>query len=281
MKRSLLTAVVVLSVFFLVASASAGQKNHKKDQNSNGNFQNYAQNLGLNLQSGQGQGIAGIITKFTSKSHKHHDDPQPLDPNRPDDRVPVAPVTPQGPPGFVFVNGHWERERAPKTPTMIVDPLPGSVGPIVRDHGAASQPIVRDHRTTSGPIVRDHRDSANQSGFGVFDNLTPPASVSTWQHSQSSHTVAPIVRDHRTTSGPIVRDHRTGAPQGGVSVTTTPGGTRNNDITGSGPNPLELLGDGLAKVGNVFGIGYGSITPVGDSRDHRTVTPQPIVRDHR
>ena len=53
-------------------------------------------------------------------------------------------------------------------------------------------------------------------------------------------------------------------------MTTTPGGgTRDNAITGSGPNPLELAVDGLAEVGNVFGIGYGSITPVGDSRDHR------------
>jgi hypothetical protein len=59
--------------------------------------------------------------------------------------------------------------------------------------------MQRDHRTAI-PIVRDHR-----SGAEVRDRRTP----------------SPVVRDHR--GGAEVQDHRgpNGAPQGGVTVTSS------------------------------------------------------------
>jgi hypothetical protein len=239
MKRSLLTVAVIVSLFSLVASASAGQKNRNRDRDNNNNgqgSQSFVQNLGIGRKlGGQAGGIANMVSNFTKKNHKHDDKPKPqLDPNRPDDRVPVepvAPVTPQGRPGFVWVGDHWERERAPKTPQMIVNPLPETLSP-----------VVRDHRTTT----------------------------------------APIVRDHRTTTAPVVRDHRTGSPSGGVTVTATPGSSRDNAITSSGFNPFASALNGLTTVGNKLGIGYGEVTSgAPGSRDHRTPNPQPIVRDHR
>jgi hypothetical protein len=65
---------------------------------------------------------------------------------------------------------------------------------------------------------------------------------------RDQRTSQPIVRDHRTTQ-PQVRDHREGAAggtfvtSGGVTVTTTPAGSRGeNAITGSGFDSLGLLG---------------------------------------
>jgi hypothetical protein len=178
----------------LVANASAGQKNRNRDQNNDNNnnsssndrsLQKYTQKLGLDFSSDRG------VANFKKHGHKHDDHPRPIDPGRGDGRVPVKPVTPQGPPGFVFVDGHWEREKAPQKPIMIVDPIPGSVGPVLRDHRTTGKPIVRDHRTTSGPVVRDHRQGSPQGGVSV------------------TTTSDGNIRDHRTvTPKPTVRDHR-------------------------------------------------------------------------
>ena len=64
---------------------------------------------------------------------------------------------------------------------------------------AARDPIVRDHRAE--PVVRDQRTS----GPIVPDNWTP----------------GPIVRDHQTPGA--MRDHggQNGAPEGGVTVTSS------------------------------------------------------------
>ena len=150
------------------------------------------------------------LSKLISGFKKHHGDqpepkkdPIPIDPGRGDGRMPVTPL-PTTPPvvrdhrdgastrggDFVFVNGHWERVKAPK----VVKPTsPFPPGTVVRDHRTpgsplASGPTIRDHRTA--PVVRDHR--------------TPPA-----------------IRDHRT--APVIRDHRTGSADasGGVTVTVT------------------------------------------------------------
>ena len=124
------------------------------------------------------------------------------------------PVTPQGRPGFAWVDGNWERERAPTPPKIIVDPAPDSVGPVVRDHRATSQSIIRDHRTSTAPIVRDHRTTAvpvvrdDRKPGSVFDaakNQGLDASAP-WN---GISTAGPVVRDHRTTSQPIIRDRRT------------------------------------------------------------------------
>lgn len=310
MKRStLLTAAVVTLVALQAAPALAGKKSRKNNQN-----QDQQQNQQQDQQQGQQRkfNVQSLLNgqpnwQSLIKKHKKHDQPvTPLDPGRPDDRVPVEEpvvVTPPSRPGFVFVDGHWEREKAPKVPTTIVDPAStvGTTGTVVvRDHRtqkppfsvgkpplstgqghggvtvtSGAGPIIRDHRdggatvtTQGGPIIRDHRKSTN-----IFN----PTGGKTW-------TVGPTVRDHRTITPPPLAS---GNGQGGVTVTATPGGgQRDNAITGSGPNPLDLLAEGAAKVGNVFGIGYGEVTsgngsaPKGPTiRDHRA--PAPVVRDHR
>ncbi len=115
-----------------------------------------------------------------------------------------------------------------------------------------------------------------------------------------------IVRDHTgssVTGTPIVRDHRTGATGGtpfttggGVTVTTTTGGSRGGSGSpfGSIVHAGESLGNSVLDaagsavggavdtVGGVLGIG-GSGPSTGSGpivRDHRTQTG-PIIRDHR
>ena len=75
----------------------------------------------------------------------------------------------------------------------------------------------------------------------------------------------PVVRDHRTATtqnaAPVIRDHRKPV---------------DNTIYGTGPGLGDVLDagmNGLGKVGNVFGIGYGSVTSGAPTRpqtvDHR------------
>ena len=174
--------------------------------------------------------LSQLISGF-KKQHGDRPEPKknpiPIDPGRGDGRVPVSPV-PITPPAvrdhrdgastqggdFVFVNGHWERVKAPqvvkpKSPfppgTVVRDhrtpnsPFPA--GATVRDHRTTSvirdhrtTPVVRDHRTT--PVIRDHRTGSADASGGVTVTVS------------SDQQAGPIVRDHRTQ--PTVRDHRTG-----------------------------------------------------------------------
>jgi hypothetical protein len=275
MKRStLLTLSVVTLVALQAAPALAGKKSRNNNQNQDQQQdQQQNQQRKFNVQSllnGQPDWQSLI------KKHKKHDQPvTPLDPGRPDDRVPVAePVTPPSRPGYVFVDGHWERDRAPKSPKVIVDPVTPQDAPIVRDHRTIKPPALSNGQggvtvtSGNGPVVRDHRNSTT-----IFN----PTGGKVW-------TAGPTVRDQRTITPPPISS---GNGRGGVTVTTTPGGgKRDNAITGSGPNPLDLLAEGAAKVGNVFGIGYGEVTSGDGSapsgpivRDHRPAGP--VVRDHR
>jgi hypothetical protein len=306
MKRStLLTLSVVTLVALQAAPALAGKKSRKNDQDQQ---QNQSQNQQQN-QSQRKFNVQSLLNgqpdwQGVFKKHKHHDDDDapntPLDPGRPDDRVPVdEPVTPPSRPGYVWVNGHWERERASTKPTVIVDPIQTQSTIVVRDHRTVKPPFVSGGQgqggvtvtSGNGPIIRDHRDSSTSNG-GV--TVTSGAGPTIRDH-RDSVTIFNPTGSKVWTAGPTVRDHRTITPpplagkngQGGVTVTTTPGGgSRDNAITGSGPNPLDLLAEGAAKVGNVFGIGYGEVTSGDGSapsgpivRDHRPAGP--VVRDHR
>jgi hypothetical protein len=277
MKRStLLTLTLVTLLALTAAPALAGKKSQKNNQNQD---QQQSQQSNQQQRRFKVQSLLNGQPNWQQifKKHKPHQDPSPttpIDPGNGAGGSPVTepvvePVTPPSRPGYVWVNGHWERAKAPKQPTMIVDPIPTQGGPVVRDHrdGIGANGGVTVTTTQGGPIVRDHRKSTT-----IFN----PTGGKTW-------TVAPTVRDHRTITPPPLASGQ----GGGVTVTTTPGGgTRDNAITGGGPNPLELLAEGAAKVGNVFGIGYGEVTsgngsaPSGPTiRDHRT--PAPVVRDHR
>jgi hypothetical protein len=161
------------------------------------------------------------------------------------------------------------------TPENPFKPTPVSSNGFVFVNGhwerpRAGQTTVVDP-TLGGPVVRDHRGIQGGGGVTVTSGMSG------------------VVRDHRGTAANVytgtVRDHR--------GTTNT-----NNDVVGVGGSPVDsIIGglaglgsaveNGLTGIGNAFGIGYGSITPVGgDSgvRDHRTNNTSNFgtnVRDHR
>jgi hypothetical protein len=210
MMRFSLSVLAIASSFAVVSIATAGDKDQHGRNGSGWQQQN--------SQSGIWGGVSQIVSQ-SKQHHSHKSQPQkkpiPIDPGRGDGRVPVTPPpvvrdhrdgsTSQGG-GFVFVNGHWERVKAPPK----TNPYP--TGTVVRDHRGESYPggtIVRDHRTprpTLPPatIVRDHRESAASGGTTV--TTTKPWTVNDGPVIRD-HRTTPIVRDHRTT--PVVRDHRT------------------------------------------------------------------------
>ncbi|MEX2112228.1 MAG: hypothetical protein WD845_03535 [Pirellulales bacterium] len=264
MKRSLLFAVVTMSMCVLATSASAGSKkkhdNDETQQSGNQSSHKFSQNFGLSL----GRGNLGSISNMVSQFKKHKKDKPdshettPLDPGMGDGRVPVdpaEPVVPQGRPGYVWVDGHWERERAPKVPPLTSGNGNGGVT-VTPTGGSGSQ--VLDQGQIIPPL------SSGNGGGGV---------------TVTSGNGGRVVRDHRKTVP------TSSSANGGVLVTTTPGSTRGQAVTGSGLNPFGVIVDGLAKAGSTI-AGGGSITGVAPSgqqvRDHRTTSAnQPIVRDHR
>ncbi|MBX7074423.1 MAG: YXWGXW repeat-containing protein [Pirellulales bacterium] len=239
-RRSTFVATLVVTLA-ITAGASADE-----NQNARGNhhlFRAFTEKFSNSQNSGGSfarnadlwSDISGIASRF-KKLHDHKPpettNPTPIDPGRGDDRVPVDPVVPQGRPGYVWVNDHWERERANQpTGPVIVDPT--LVGPVVRDH-RTPRPANNVPWGTSAPIVRDHRSDAP---------TTP------W------NTGTPVVRDHRDGAaggaGPVVRDHRTKSTStgasGGVTVTgANPGSARPTSRGGRSVtikiwNPLSLL----------------------------------------
>jgi hypothetical protein len=229
MNRSVAAGVAISSFLALVAVASAGDNHHNRQSGNSWKPTNSSH-------SGWG-GFSQVVSGFKNHHGQHQEpknNPIPIDPGRGDGRVPVNPKpvvppvvrdhrqeTPPSSGGFVFVNGHWERAKAPTGPIIRDHRTPGansSGGVTVTNTNPSNNtgPIIRDHRTA--PVIRDHRTSGANASGGVIVTTTNPTTNS-----------GPIIRDHRT--GPIVRDHRTtGAnASGGVTVTNT------NSSTTSGP----------------------------------------------
>jgi hypothetical protein len=215
MKRATKTGLAVVSLLALTATASAGPF---------GSWNNNGGQPSTDRQYGQRPSKQELFQKLTKKFHKPK--PIPIDPGRGDGHTPTnpQPQPPQGPPGFIFVNGHWERVRAPGagTPgvphnsTVVVrdhrTETPGTV--IVRDHRTESPGtvIVRDHRTdASGTvIIRDHRNVTPDGGWQV--RPAPPKDVSS---SPGGVTVTSSPRSPIKDQGVVVRDHRTGSGNAG------------------------------------------------------------------
>lgn len=166
--------------------------------------------------------------------------------------------------------------------------------------------------TSGSPVVRDHRDQSGYGRYPYYGNPNVSNMSGGVMVTESNgrgrnpkivdsrvavapqlspRGTPPVVRDHRVsantanynwpsinqTTGPVVRDHRgtNGNGQGGVTVTSTPG-SRDNTIYGTGPGlhtVVDAASSGLTSVGNVFGIGYGSVTSGAPTR--------PQVVDHR
>lgn len=199
-----------------------------------------------------GNSIGNLASKFNKHRDDNDDDdhqpPKPIDPgignggtSNPmptmpgyvwvDDhwereKAPKSANPPQGRPGYIWVGDHWERVKAPTTvstmPPMVINP--GTV--VVRDHRGTSAgsggvtvsntPEIRDHRKPKPSVV-----PGLGGGFPGLGGLNQAAS-------------GPIVRDHRTSTEshqggtwtpnlPIVRDHRdSSAANGGVTVTSSP-----------------------------------------------------------
>jgi hypothetical protein len=181
MMRTSKTGLVLVSLLALTATASAeptgsGTNNRGSQRWAGGQYE-------------QWQSKRDFYQKVVQKLHKPK--PIPIDPGRGDGK-PLDPphAVPQGPPGFVWVNGHWERSKAP---------VPQHPAVVVRDHRRAktSQVIVRDHRTTGGVVVRDHRVVTAGEGRQVQpqDVSSSPGGVTV---SDSPANQGVVIRDHRT-----------------------------------------------------------------------------------
>jgi hypothetical protein len=183
MMRTSKTGLVLVSLLALTATASAeptgsGVNNRGGQRWAGGQYE---------------QSKRDFYQKVTQKFHKPKPKPKPIpiDPGQGDGK-PVDPphAVPQGPPGFVWVNGHWERIKAP---------VPQHPAVVVRDHRKAktSQVIVRDHRTTGGVVVRDHRVVTTGEGRQVRsqDVSSSPGGVTV---SDSTAKQGVVIRDHRT-----------------------------------------------------------------------------------
>src|SRR5262245_27383443 len=165
MKRMSTTGLVLVSLLALTATASAEPAATGPETNNGG-----AQ-LSARWQYENWQAKREFYRKLAKKFHTH--EPIPIDPGRGDGRVPVEPQPvepqpPQGPPGFIWVNGHWERVRAPQGSTVV----------------------VRDHRT-----VAPHggwQDVSSSPG-GVTVTQSPR-----WPNRRPTVYGGVQVRDHRT-----------------------------------------------------------------------------------
>jgi hypothetical protein len=181
MTRASKTGLVLVSLLALTSTASADPTG---PGSNNGGGQRWS-----GRQYEQWQSKRDFYQKVIQKLHKPK--PIPIDPGRGDGK-PLDPAQqpPQGPPGFVWVNGHWERIKAP---------VPQHPAVVVRDHRKAktSQVIVRDHRTTGGVVVRDHRVVAAGEGRQVQpqDVSSSPGGVTV---SDSPANQGVVIRDHRT-----------------------------------------------------------------------------------
>ena len=270
MSRKFKFAVVMISATLVLAgSAQAGNKGKPSDQSQNhsistkpwfGGQQQLSgvqqiqsqpiQNHSISTKPWFGGQHFGGVQQLVSQVHNNvqslhcKKDPLPLDPGRGDGKPsgssqpPVIITDPvhvtSGP--YVWVNGHWERQKANQSQTGgTAMNIPTSVGPVVRDHTTSVS-------TTSNfdGVVRDHRTTTTTT-FGGF-------------------------------RGPI-RDHRNdpSSANGGVVVSVNTSSPRNNQIpTLSGPGPLETLGNAAGAVGS--GLKDLFTTEVGEPsgpRDHR------------
>jgi hypothetical protein len=133
-----------------------------------------------------------LYRKLHDKWHKPK--PKPIDPG-PGNGQPLdpPPAIPQGPPGFVWVNGHWERVKAPHGGEVQAPSV------VVRDHRkpAPHGVVIRDHRTKDAVVVRDHR--TGRPGDGGQQQTTDVSSHSGGVTVSNSPQQRPSVqvRDHR------------------------------------------------------------------------------------
>jgi hypothetical protein len=213
MKRMSNIGLVLVSLLALTATASAepeatGPGNNNGDQRSaRWQYKNWQSNR-------------EFYRRLTKKFHKP--EPIPIDPGRGDGRVPVEPKSvepqpPQGPPGFIFVNGHWERVKA--------------------NGGAAPHSTieVRDHRTVApggGWQVRPMRPQDVSSSPGGVKVANSPR----WSIKDQSVYGGTQVRDHRTITTKDSDGKWEARPEPLKDVSTSPGGTVVRDHRGRRSN---------------------------------------------
>ncbi len=184
MKRSTVFGLVVISGLAMVVAATADDKNRNgRKQNNNSSAQSQQRQFGSSFDLGRGDGsrIKNVLEIVQTIKKNHQDKP-----SKPDDRVEVPePQPPQGRPGYVWVNGHWEREKAIPEPTQIrpgyvwvnghwerataTQATSSGVTTIVNPLSAQMQ--VRDQRTTNAVQGTDSSASGYHPGYKP---LPPP-----------------------------------------------------------------------------------------------------------
>jgi hypothetical protein len=261
MKTSPSNLIVIVAISAVVLSASsavAGNNKNKQRKNSQSNSQTF--------RFGQGGAIFDLIEKL-KKQHKDNDkdkEPQdvpPIDPGKGDGK-PTTPTQPPKMPGYVWVNDHWERERAPQgsvsKPPIAINPMPGTI------------------------VVRDHRDQPGDTWKPTFNASQAPGGVIVTSGSV-------VVRDHRTgaTNGQfVIRDHRTDSSNapGGVTVTSGKPRPKNNGggIFGAIGDAAGAVGNGISSAAGTVGKGLGNAAgAVGDSLGNAAGTAGQVLGINR
>jgi hypothetical protein len=217
MKRISNIGFVLVSLFALTATASA-EPEATGPGNNNGGAQRSAR-----WQYEKWQSKREFYRRLAKKFHKP--EPIPIDPGRGDGRVPVEPKPvepqpPQGPPGFIFINGHWERVKAnggaapnaPQSSTIEVRDhrtvVPGGGWQVrpMRPQDVSSSPggvkvthsprwPIKDQSVYGGSQVRDHRTITTKGSHGKWDARPVPLK------DVSTSPGGAVVRDHRGRRG--------------------------------------------------------------------------------
>lgn len=196
MNRSFYKTLIVIGLMLVTASVFADDK--RRRNRGNNDSQHGQKVLGVVNQLKRGnQSKVGHIINLVDEIKKHKAETA----ERPDDRVPVHPITTnsltpsQGRPGYVWVIDHWERAKAPAGSNL--QGLHGGAPPLAQ----------------GGVLVTGGGTLTNGAGTS---NPPPPV------NSPNS-----------------ARDPSKGPAHGGVTVTTRPSGR--NDVTGVGGSPFDEL----------------------------------------
>ncbi len=236
MNRSILLGLAILSSLAIVASASAQDKNRNRE--NRGNHQ------------GRGNRVANVLGIIDAiKKHKAENRPvAPVEPTtdtpQPPQSQPQPPQTqpqpPQGRPGFVWVDGHWERIKSNQGSGSGANT---NTAPDLEQHQGLEQ----------GKATSRSQGVARSSGYGYHYNTGPPPVApnpnvtvtdpnqkprdrtirggmwtADFQVPKANNTGIKYPRDHRPINPPPV------APAGGNnSVSITPG-AQTRPITGEG-----------------------------------------------
>jgi hypothetical protein len=238
MKSSPKFAIVIVTLSIGLSTAAAGERHHEKSRRT----QNQPSGSGQLLRKLGRQQLQTTFSNGNTASNAFVGDPQAMHhklahPKKyasqsngmqfGDGRVAVnsAPATvtqPQGPAGYVFVNGHWQRATASGNNVVGLPPAGATVQ--IRDHRTVAPNGLRGGTPANyGPYRNTTPTDTNTSSGGVLVTATPPRPLNSdvvYGEGPGLHSIWNMIkgdfsapnrglgtpRDHRT--GPSGKDNR-------------------------------------------------------------------------